>query len=58
MLAFGGVTIVQKFTGGTRVEFLRAKRKNTTLLPPGKLLYDGDAPKCKHFWIVWHNFLC
>ena len=19
-------------------------------LPPGKLLYDGDAPKCKHVW--------
>ena len=44
MFAFGGVTIVQKFTHAIEA------CKNMALLPPGKLLYDGDAPKCKHFW--------
>ena len=51
MFAFGGDTIVQKFTRGYPCRFFaRFARKNTTLLHPGKLLCDGDAPKCKHFW--------
>ena len=56
MFAFGGVTIVQKLTGEYLCRiFARFARKNTTRVPPGKLLYDGDAPKCKHFW---HTAIC
>jgi len=53
MLALGGVTIVQKFTRGYPCRiFAREARKNTTLLPLVKILYDGDVPQMQTFLAI------
>ena len=58
MFAFGGVTIVQKLTRVKMPYFCARSAQKYGISYPGKLLYDGDAPKCKRFWHAVLFFFC
>ena len=43
------------FFGVAMPYFCALRAQKYGIFYPGQLLYDGDAPKCKHFW---HTVIC